>query len=52
MSGKSGVNNVFPVEAYRTKRRYLPRPVRWLIIASWGMLVAIGTFYLLRSIGY
>lgn len=36
----------------RRMRRYLPPLPRYAIIASWGMLLAFATFYLLRKLGY
>lgn len=36
----------------RDRRRRLPTPVRYLIIALFGVLVAVLASYLLRSIGF
>lgn len=36
----------------RRMRRYISPLPRYAIIASWGMLLAVATFYLLRKLGY
>ena len=34
------------------KRKILNPYVRYLIIASWGMILAVSVFYLLKELGY
>jgi len=36
----------------RRMRRYLSPLPRYAIVASWGVLLAFATFYLLRKLGY
>ena len=36
----------------RRMRRYLSPLPRYAIIASWGVLLGIATFYILRKLGY
>lgn len=36
----------------RSRRRTLPAWLRHVLVATLGMLVALGSFYLLRKLGY
>ncbi len=48
-SGKEKLRVLYPK---RTKRRYLPPLVRYLLIAFLGGLISIVVYYLLKEIGY
>ncbi len=39
-------------DSRRTSRRYLPPLLRYSIIASWGSVLGVFVFYLLKKIGY
>jgi len=41
-----------PLTEIRRRRRFLPPSLRYPLIASWGALLGIATFYLLRKLGY
>lgn len=41
-----------PAVPPRVRRRYLPPLLRYAIIASWGVLLAVAVSYLLKKAGY
>ena len=41
-----------PARGRRRRRRYLPPFIRYGIVMSWGALLAVAVFYLLRKLGF
>lgn len=51
-SEKRSVLRVAGAPPPRHRRRQLPKPVRYLIIAAIGAMIALLAFFLLRTVGY